>query len=191
MRRTAILILGLMGPAAGAHAADLRCDGRLVGVGDTSHELRVKCGAPAHVATQTRLSARGTAEDLHYVRESFEVWTYPGGPGDLGRVVTVKRGRVASIVTLGKMSLQSNPSCERDLLPTGARVGTVRLRCGAPADRAVWEEERVIRRPGGLETRQLVVHETWTYDPGPGRLLRVLHFENSRLVRTETGHRSP
>jgi len=191
MRYLRWLVLGLLLCPGGVFAADMRCEGRLVGVGDTVVELRAKCGAPAFRRSQPRLSAVGTPDDLSYVREQVEIWTYPNQPNGLGRVVTVRRGRVASIETLGKLALNRNPACARRSFSKGTRVGTVRLSCGAPMDRAVWEEQRVVRTRSGHEVRRLVVHETWTYDPGPGRLIRIIHFENGRLTRTETGHRSP
>lgn len=138
-----------------------------------------------------RLGPNAQVQDVRYIRETVEIWTYAGRAGQLGRVVTVRRGKVARVQTLGKLDVVDNPRCGQNLASAGARIGTVRLSCGTPDDVSRWEEERVIRRRDGLELRNLVTHERWTYDPGRGRLLRILHFENGRLVRIQTGGRSP
>lgn len=37
-----------------------------------------------------------------------------------------------------------------------------------------------------ISRRIQVLHEEWTYNFGPHRLIHVLHFENGRLVRVQT-----
>ncbi len=190
MRTVYAVLAGILLFSSAASAGGIRCEGRLVGVGDSTLELRAKCGMPDHVAVRSRLRAEGTREVLSYVREQLEFWTYVGPPGSLGRVVTVRRGQVAEIQTLAKLALKRNEGCAEVSLDRGTRTGTVRLSCGAPQDRATWEKELVLHREG-FEVRRLIVYQRWTYNPGKGRLLRILHFENGRLVKQETGHRAP
>ena len=189
---------GLMVMLAGAssEAFTLRCEGRLVSVGDTVLELKARCGAPDHVESRPVLQAAGFVgiagqANLRYSREVVELWTYAARDGQLPRLVTVRRGRVEAAQSLGRVDIVKDDGCRRVLAGSRARLGAIALSCGAPDDRAVWEEERLLRRADGLEVRRLVVHERWTYDPGPGRLLRILHFRNGRLVRVESGGRSP
>lgn len=200
-----LLGLGLLLPTA-AQAQSMRCDRHLVSVGDTVHELRARCGRPDDITHRTQLRAEGVvvrkparrgrglgrpvAQDVRYIRERIALWTYSGDASNLGRVVLIRRGQVQSIETLGPVTLARNPSCERGV-SHGTRSGTVRLTCGAPVDISAWQEERIVTRADGLEGRQLVEHERWTYDPGPGRFLRIVHFVNGRVVKVETGGRSP
>jgi hypothetical protein len=191
MRTLYAVMAGFLLFSSEANAGDIRCEGRLVGVGDSVLELQAKCGAPDHLAVRPHLRAAGTRQVLTYVREQIETWTYAGAPGSLGQVITVRRGRVAAVQTIGKLDLRPDPGCSGVSLDTGARTGTVRLRCGRAQDRATWEQERVVRSRDGLDVRRLTVHERWTYNPGKGRLLQILHFANGRLVKQETGHRAP
>ena len=179
-----------------AGAQSLRCEGRLVGVGDTAFQLRALCGAPDHVAVQPVLRAEGVIDpqlgnDLIYTQQEVELWTYVGGAGDLTRLVTVERGLVTNIQTLPRVVRDSDPGCERGAPRAGATSGEVRLRCGAPVDISTWTEERVQRRPDGFERRWRVQRARWVYDLGPGRFLRILTFEGGRLLKVETGARSP
>lgn len=189
-----------------ASAESLRCEGRLVGEGDTALELKARCGAPDHVETRAVLSARGVerldpigplgrggvratsvpTRVLDYVREELQTWTYLGRPGDLARVVTIRRGKVARVETVSGLDLQDDPGCARVAPSRGTRLGVVRLSCGAPDDMARWEEVRE-RTVAGVVRRRLVVRERWTYAPGDGRFLRILEFANGRLSGIETG----
>ena len=197
-----------------AQADHLRCQGRLVGEGDTVIELKARCGPPDHREIRPVLRAEGidipqavvlpgssgtrsravvatsAFRQVRYVREQIETWTYVGDRGALARLVTVRRGRVERIRTLGKLDIPDDPGCRRALFDQGARPGAVYLGCGPPDDRAVWEEEEELE-VGGVIRRELVVHETWTYNPGRGRLLRILTFRNGKLVKIETGGRAP
>lgn len=186
-----------------AWADGMRCGNRLVGEGDTALELKAKCGRPDHVESLSVLRADGferydavsaseastslvAQRRVRYVREEVQHWLYGGDVGALGRLVTVRRGKVESIESLGKLDLTADPKCVEHPPAKGTRVGVVELSCGAPDDRARWEETREAAVNGVLQSA-LVTHEKWTYNPGPTRLIRVLHFENGRLTRIETG----
>lgn len=189
-----LLTLAGLSVAGSAHAASLRCAGRLVTVGDTEFELRAKCGAPAHVAVQPRLQSVGQfgregAAVVATTRELVETWTYLPREGGLGRLVTLRRGRVVAIQAVAGMRLDPDPSCRE--LSRGATVGEAELSCGPPVDKSAWEESFFVRDPRGFAVQQLRTRERWVYDPGPGRLLRVLEFVNGRLVRISSGRRSP
>lgn len=216
------LALGISTVAAwpgAASAQQMRCQNRLVGVGDTALQLKALCGAPDHVAVRTVAKAEGVfsppvvaapqatgplatnqavvvapnavTQDVVYTQEQVETWTYAGASGDLTRLVTVKRGKVAAIQTVRKVVADSDPGCSRGAPRNGATSGEVQVRCGAPADVSTWTEERVRRRADGYELRLRVEMARWVYDLGPGRLLRILTFENGRVVKVETGPRSP
>jgi hypothetical protein len=73
----------------------------------------------------------------------------------------------------------------------GARAGVVHVACGAPVDRSRWVEHETLERKDGRAVTRTVVRERWTYDPGPDQLLRIVEFENGRLVSVRTAERSP
>lgn len=74
-------------------------------------------------------------------------------------------------------------------------------KCGQPSWRDAWEEERLERVYGApyrdqgydyelrvpLFNKVYVRIEEWVYNRGPQRFIRVLRFENNRLIRIEVG----
>lgn len=193
----AALVLGGLAPSA-ASAEAIKCGTRLVSVGDTALTLRARCGAPDHLARYPIVhrtvagpvaSTAGTGGVA--VQEEVQLWTYVGDAGDLWRVVRVRRGIVRSVKAVGRPHRKAEgESCTGASLRDRATVGEVRLVCGAPVDRSRWIEERRVRRGDGWVVRT-VVRERWTYDPGPGRLLRVIELVNGELVSVTTAERSP
>lgn len=163
-------------------------------MGDTGYELTARCGSPVHrtvlpsFRTETVLDPFGNGIQ-RIVEETVEVLTFAGEGGDLPRLVTVRRGLVASIRTLDRVQAEAE-GCAQATLGSNPTLGEVHLACGRPVDRSRWTEERGIR-VGGIVLRGRIPFEKWVYDPGPGRLLRILKFENGRLVSVKTGGRSP
>ena len=190
---------GLLGAtivmAAPAQAQSIRCKNRIVSVGDTAYELRRRCGPAAHRSVVqdfravTVIDKQGNAVQ-QVVDEDVDVLTYPGERGDLTRIITVRRGAVASIRTVDRVVSDVARGCAYAVLPRRATYGQVHMSCGEPFDRSRWTEERAIKIGGQIVRRRLQL-ERWVYDPGPGRLLRILEFENGRLVNQRTGRRSP
>ena len=77
--------------------------------------------------------------------------------------------------------------CGNDLITHGDRTSEVRALCGEPGQierRSEWRTRGIVDRRSGayLETTEVVDIVEWTYDFGPGRLVRQLRFENGRLV---------
>jgi hypothetical protein len=80
--------------------------------------------------------------------------------------------------------------CNSRLVSIGDRTFEVRQMCGEPDDQRVRQENRLIRifQDGRLiEFLVQVEVEEWTYNLGPYRFIRILRFENDRLIRIETG----
>ena len=91
--------------------------------------------------------------------------------------------------------------CGNRLVATGDSKYDVLWKCGDPAWVESWVENRV--EPYSIQPfpdgRRLylqnptfavvsfVAVEQWTYDFGPNQFIRVLFFENNRLMRIETG----
>ncbi len=190
-----LLLLGWPARAQDSGQGAMRCAGRILKVGDPALELRRLCKDPEHIAIYPQLSATGLVETngrrhMRYEQHDVEVWTYRGSEGDLVRLVRVERGKITAIHPIGRNELGPSPGCQHAILRDRATTGEVHLACGAPHDQSRWFEDQVTSDLNGVELRRLVTKERWVYDPGPGALLRILEFENGRLVRIETGNRS-
>ena len=91
--------------------------------------------------------------------------------------------------------------CGTRLVNIGDRKAEILGKCGPPDWVDFWEEDRIERVFGFsysddsfyLGTRiptAAVVRvpiEEWTYNSGPTQFIRILKFENSRLISIETG----
>ncbi len=181
--------------ATSAHAQSIRCGRRIISVGDTAYELQQRCGRPAYRAVrqdfraQTVIGPDGNAIQ-QVVDEPVQVLTYSGERGDLLRIIEVRRGIVTAIRIGPRVQSVNDPGCARSIVRSNATEGEVRMACGRPVDVSRWSEERAIK-VGRQIVRRRVQIERWVYDPGPGQLLRILEFQNGRLVDTKTGRRSP
>ncbi len=92
--------------------------------------------------------------------------------------------------------------CGTRLVNVGDLKAQVLGKCGPPDSVDFWEEDRIERVFGYsysddsyyLGTRiptAVVVRvpiEEWTYNPGPTQFIRILKFENNRLISIETGN---
>lgn len=93
---------------AAASADAMRCNGRLIGDGDTRAEVRALCGNPSDVQTRTIL--RRPFFNFHdrlvhfgdgLIEVPVETWTYNFGPYKLMRRVRFVDGLVEEVETLG------------------------------------------------------------------------------------------
>lgn len=196
-------------------AESFRCDSNLISEGDTALELKADCGTPDRVSVRTRLVAQGfvgpqastlvrpqrrgggativtgpPVRSVRYTREQVQTWLYLGDKQDFARVIVIARGKVESIQSLGPLDLSEDPKCKRGRFDSNTLDLVVEVACGAPDDRSAWEEEQEILVGGFLEKRR-IQRERWIYNPGRGRLLRVLEFEDGQLKDVKTGGRAP
>jgi hypothetical protein len=102
-----LLICGLLWTLP-ASADAMRCNGRLIGDGDTRAEVRALCGNPADVQTRTILRrpfVNFHGRLVHFgdglIEVPIETWTYNFGPYKLIRRVRFVDGIVEEIETLG------------------------------------------------------------------------------------------
>jgi hypothetical protein len=80
--------------------------------------------------------------------------------------------------------------CGNQLVLIGDRHYDVLSKCGEPDAREERPEKRyfrVFREGQFLEVLQEVIVEEWTYNLGPNLFIRILRFENGRLVEIEMG----
>jgi len=96
MRRVVMaMILGIsmLALTTSAHADVLRCGERLVDVGATIGEVKLKCGSPT--ARDRRSETRGSSD--HFFTVTIDTWTYNFGPHDFLRTLTFVEGRLRNI----------------------------------------------------------------------------------------------
>lgn len=83
--------------------------------------------------------------------------------------------------------------CGSRLIAIGDSTFRVESRCGKPAAKeySSLDETAVIKGQGDelQESRKTVKVEKWTYDFGPGKLLKILTFKDGVLTGIETGGR--
>jgi len=76
--------------------------------------------------------------------------------------------------------------CGSQLVTIGDRAAEVLAKCGEPLTIDRWD---LVRQTSGFfrfKTWEQVVVEEWTYNQGRSKFMRVLRFENGRLVDEET-----
>ena len=174
------ILLAALGLAAGRAGADsIRCDGGLVGIGDSRLDLLAKCGPPSLQEAEQVVLTVDT--DLSLL---IERWTYDFGPQRFIQVVSLRGGKVIAVERGGyghapAAQPQDPPRepiaiprarCEHDTLHLGDLTYEVLARCGEPFSRDL---------RGGKEV--------WTYDFGPQSFVRFVEFRAGRIVRIRTG----
>jgi hypothetical protein len=191
---------GLAGAPLAANADTIRCQGGIVSVGDPKIDLLGKCGPPA--LREIRHGGRSRfVLGFQSADVSVETWSYDFGPRQFLQIVTIVNGRVTAIerggygyAAGGAAGPRGVPvsTCDPAVLDEGDTKLDVLAQCGEPATADVWEEERgyAVVEPGTSAAAGgwfTVLREVWTYNFGPRRFLRLVHFENGKVTRVETG----
>lgn len=186
----ALIALAVLAAPTQAHA--MRCNSRLISVGDTALKLENRCGPPDFVTVQpsgrTTL-AMGTAIAGATTRtyEMVETRVYRGEPGEMASFVELRRGVVTALRRVHIATVDDPVRCQK-VIEDRDEIGKVRLACGGPSDASQWTEEHAVVL-NGLQQTQMVNYERWFYDLGAGRFERILTFENGTLVNIEAGDR--
>lgn len=92
------LVLAGLIAASAPHAFGMRCNDRLVSIGDSKAEVLGKCGNPSFssfVALETVKQADRNGSVA--VEVPVEQWTYSQGPNTLLKLLTFKGGRLVGI----------------------------------------------------------------------------------------------
>lgn len=197
--RAALLLLiaaSLYGLAAPPEALALRCGTALVSVGDTTSEVRDRCGAAAQEETW-RVDLLGTpsgppsapSPTLAVHRDGE--WIYNFGPRELLQAVAFRDGRVVRLESLGPGVAEDRPDpdrCRSGLFTPGDPRLIVAALCGPPSEVRSRTDRRTRSRFGRRERTHLRIEE-WVYDFGPRFFVRTYVFHNGRLDRIESGDR--
>ena len=168
-----------------AAAQSLRCDGKLVGVGDRRYDAIIACGEP-----DLRVPVRIDVIDALSVLPYEEVWYYNHGPRRLLRTLRLRGDRIIAIESAGYGFAPEAPgSCRPEDLRTEMSTLELLARCGEPADR----EQRVrpfAQRVGTpFAYNSVVLEEQWIYDFGPQRFYRIITLIDGRVTSIDTGNR--
>jgi hypothetical protein len=170
--------------AAPAHA--LRCSGRLVDEGDHAIQVERRCGAPYWIESYTEwvvLGEDGPVEQR--IERPIEAWYYNFGPERLMRRLVFRDDRLLREDTLGYGFRRGEGRCDLDTLLRGMSTGEVIARCGEPESNTLRYRQSIVRDGFGNARKRLVRHEEWLYDPGRGRFLRLLVFDDGVLDSIE------
>jgi hypothetical protein len=183
--------LAASGSAAGSDT--LRCGSHLVSTGDTKVEVLIKCGAPAWKDTWTDEVIDGIDATLgRAVSVGRERWVYNFGPNAFLEFLSFDNDRLTGI-TAGSYGYSESPpsarSCNPEQFNNGLSQYEVLQRCGEPFFKDSHYERRLsVVKHGVSRLADLRVDE-WTYNLGPTQFLRILKFENGRLMSVTTGDR--
>lgn len=188
------LALAVFGVAATAAASGtLRCGSRLASLGDTKAEVMIKCGSPAWKDdwTDEIINNVNTADELRVSIER-ERWVYNFGPHAFLEFLLFENGRLINITSGGYGYDEKNPSlkpCDGDEIKPGLTQYEILQRCGDPSFKDTRQEERLTSTDEHSKRLTINRIDEWTYNFGPNKFLRILKFENGRLVDVETGGR--
>jgi len=204
--RWAAALLLCLGAAHVRADASLRCEGRLVSVGDRKLDLLGRCGEPAYQESHEEervvtLRGPGSALQRRRVRLVVERWTYDRGPREFLTFVTMETGRITAIGQGSYGTAGASPprevlpppraSCAPEASRPGDSAYEVLRKCGEPAlrdGRSLSRSVAVQVAPGVVEeeVREASL-EVWSYDFGPRSFVRHLVFLDGKLLRVETG----
>jgi len=175
--------------ATNASAQTLSCDDGIVEMSDSKYVIRSKCGGPTFEDTTrvTRVSEQGDALLQEFVE--VEDWLYDFGRNRLVVVLTFEKDQLIGMRGFGYGREPGGRPAFDKVVEIGEPTVRVLFLFGPPS----YKEERidtsvVSRRHGGSFPKQISV-ETWTYNLGPNRFMRIYHFVDGRLTRIEQGPR--
>jgi len=101
--------------------------------------------------------------------------------------------KLIAIITLALLLMPSVSfgfRCGNKLVAIGDTKGEVLAKCGKP-DLIAKDEMREVLSSADEDNLQQITSttrvETWTYDLGPNRFIKILTFEGARLTRIEDG----
>ena len=172
-----------------------RCPNGIVALGDSKFEVIAKCGEPTFEDFRQfeKVAQTGIGEVTRWIVDIEEL-IYDFGPNRFIRVFVFENDILAKISqggygksteADGKNYLRKNQKVQK-----GDTKYEVMIKLGYPVNKEKREIEKARRVADGETDIHHIFYEEWTFDPGPGRLIRMVVFENGRVTRMETGDRS-
>jgi hypothetical protein len=160
-----------------ATADSLRCNGRLLKVGDPTARLLAECGEPL---SRGVVAVVRDFDDGEQVRSSYvETWSYPTASTRGYQLVRFESGRLVG----------EGMRCRAGLVREGDAKVTVLQKCGEPTTRD--SAGLVDEQPGPAErsTRSESLVEQWVYSQQKGSLLRIVEVRGGRIESITNGPR--
>ncbi len=177
----ALVLAGLM-MACASPAWALRCDGRIVEVGDHALQVRERCGEPYWVDRYSEWLITGeNGPREQRVERTVEAWYYNFGSNRLLQRLVFRDDRLTREESLGYGFTKLPSRCDVDALPRGTSNGEIIARCGEPSSQVTRYGDTVERDGLGNARVRVSRREEWVYDPGDSRDYRLLLLIDGKL----------
>jgi hypothetical protein len=170
----------------------MSCPEGQVSRGDTIAEVHMKCGEPTFWDQRLEEAWLTSRQGARLDRSrTVDEWTYDLGSNRLMRTLTFHDGLLVNIRTGGYGGNAKRTTGDRPaLVSVGDTKALVLMRLGDPTYTEQYQKIRTVFVGRHGESLQKTVSvDVFTYDLGPKRLVRILTFENGKLVRKRTGGR--
>ena len=172
-----LLAIAAIGVAQEAVAGSLRCQGKLIQVGDPKARLVEACGQPL---SRDVVAVERVYDDGQRARVSYgEQWSYTSAGVEGYRLLSFEGGRLVG----------EGMRCARGLVSPGDTTVTVLQKCGEPVER---DAAGLVQDPPGPAQQALVSDtpiEQWVYSQGEGTLLQIVTLRGGRIESVENGPR--
>lgn len=179
VRAVAVLLVAMAAAllAQTAAADSLRCNGRLLKVGDPKARLLAECGEPLSRDVVAVVRALDNGEQIR--SRYAETWSYET-PSTTGyRLLRFEGGRLVGV----------GMRCEAGLVEAGNTTVTVLQKCGEPVTR---DAAGLVNEPPGPASRSVLTEspvEQWVYSGGKGSLLKIVLLRGGEIESIENGPR--
>lgn len=179
-----LFLLLILCAATPAHA--MRCNGRLVQIGDHASQARQRCGEPYWIDRYSDWLILGEYGPLEQrVERNVEVWYYNFGSNRFLQRLVFRDDRLQHEENLGYGFGKTRRDCKPMLLPPGTSNGEIIARCGAPQSRRERYGDVTERDGNGNARTRVTRHEDWIYDTDSSRDYYLLLIVDGALSKTE------
>lgn len=172
-----LLALATMLLAQHAVAGSLRCQGKLIQVGDPKVRMVEACGQPL---SRDVVAVERVYEDGQQLRVSYvEQWSYATAGVEGYQLLRFDGGRLVG----------EGMRCAGGLVRPGDTTVTVLQKCGEPVER---DATGLVQDPPGPASPAVVSDapiEQWVYSQGEGTLLQIVTLRGGRIESIENGPR--
>jgi hypothetical protein len=108
------------------------------------------------------------------------------------REVLMRKLVFASILSLAVLILLEIAAvafqCGDRIVSTGDTKAEVIMKCGEPTLKDSREESIIEKIDANTKQKKTITIDEWTYNLGPDSFIRILRFENGKLVDIQTGN---
>ena len=173
----------------------MRCNGKVVSVGDLKSEVIAKCGPPMFSNIISFETKREKFDNkINTVETPVEQMTYNQGPNTFLKILTFKEGKLIKIEDGEKISDEVGDR-DRFTASIGDSQAEIYAKYGEPSFKEVISINSTKSLPENSndsdDSTQKVAEivEQWTYNFAPGTFSKILTFKNGKLTEIEDGLR--